>query len=337
MVKILSGTYGDNLARRDVTASLKSKAEGGNLEVTASEELIPAFEVSEETKLTTSDLNDIDRQAQEQCGGAASDTACVQATKAKLMRQKHEEKANTDNSAANIIAGRSLTVNYIDAKGVVKRAVVPDGQKFKLDGVEFTNKQGTPEPMKWAEYEKVVMDALNVGVWTAVFVFSVASSYRVFKRYGNLPIAIGITFLAIALPLGGAPAYIGVIFILAINAFTEMGRQSKLKAMAEAGAAAPAAPAAPLAAIPDWGMTNPMSAIGNLKSRGLSALQGVASNPLAAIPDWGTSNPLKSSGLSALQGLGSGSAMGELQGLKQNPMSALKGLKPGALLSAFKK
>ena len=289
-IQILGAFFGDNLARRDVTQSLKSKVSGGTLDVTANEELIPAFEVSEETKLDQSDMTEIDKKAQEQCSGGA-DTDCVRATKAKLMQQKHEEKANKDNSTANIIAGRALTVSYRDANNVIKRVVVPDGQKLKLDGVEFTNKQGKPEPMKWDEYQKVVMDGLGWAVWTAVFVFSVASSYRVFKRYGNLPIAILITALAILLPLGGAPAYIGVIFILAINAFLEMGRQSKLKA----------AGAAPMA----------------LPTNALSGLQGVASNPLA--------------------GLGTGTAMGELQGLTQNPMSALKGLKPGGLLSALKK
>jgi hypothetical protein len=282
VVKIVGATFGDNLARRDVTASLKSKVEGGKLDVTANEELIPAFEVSTETKLDAGDMNEINKKAQEQCNGGA-DTACVQATKAKLMQQKHEEKATKDNSAANIVAGRSLMVNYMDAKGVIKRAIVPDGQKFKLDDVEFTNKQGTPEPMKWEEYEKVIMNGLGWGVWTAVFVFSVASSYRVFRRYGNLPIAIGITFLAIALPLGGAPAYIGVIFILAINAFLEMGRQRK---KAEAAGAAGAAGAGPLAAL-----GNPLAALQGLRanplaalqSKAASALQGAAENPLAAL------------------------------------------------------
>lgn len=306
-IQILGAFFGDNLARRDVTQSLKSKASGGTLDITANEELIPAFEVSEETKLTPSDLNDIEKQAQEQCSGGA-DTDCVRATKAKLMQQKHEEKSNADTSSANTIVGRALTVNYLDESNKVRRVVVPDGQKLKLDGVEFTDKQGKPEPVQWSEYQAMALKGVGTALWTAVFVFSAASAYRVFKRYGNLPIAIGITTLAILLPLGGAPAYIGIIFIVAINAFLEMGRQSKLKAMAESGA--PALPANPLASLG----SNPLSAL-----KASNPLASLGSNPLSALK---ASNPLASLGSNPLSNLGS------------NPLS---GLKPGALLSAFKK
>jgi hypothetical protein len=299
-VQILGAFFGDNLARRDVTQSLKSKVSGGTLDVTANEELIPAFEVSEETKLSPNELADIDKKAQEQCSGGA-DSDCIRATKAKLMQQKHEEKANTDTSSANTIVGRALTVNYRDANNVIKRVVVPDGQKLKLDGVEFTNKQGKPEPMKWDEYQKVVMDGLGWAVWTAVFVFSAASSYRVFKRYGNLPIAIAITIFAILLPLGGAPAYIGIIFIIAINAFMEMGRQSKA-ASAVAPAASAALPANPLAAL-QGAVSNPLAALQGATSNPLAALQGAAANPLTA-----------------------------LKGAAANPLTALKGTSPPSLV-----
>lgn len=322
-IQILGAFFGDNLARRDVTQSLKSKASGGTLDITANEELIPAFEVSEETKLTPSDLNDIEKQAQEQCSGGA-DTDCVRATKAKLMQQKHEEKSNADTSSANTIVGRALTVNYLDESNKVRRVVVPDGQKLKLDGVEFTDKQGKPEPVQWSEYQAMALKGVGTALWTAVFVFSAASAYRVFKRYGNLPIAIGITTLAILLPLGGAPVYIGIIFIVAINAFLEMGRQSKLKAMAESGT--PALPANPLGSNPLASLgSNPLSALkasNPLASLGSNPLSSLGSNPLSSLKTLGSSNPLASLGSNPLSNLGS------------NPLS---GLKPGALLSAFKK
>ena len=259
-IQILGAFFGDNLARRDVTQSLKSKVNGGTLDVTANEQLIPAFDVSEETTLSQNEVNAIEKQAIEQCSGGA-DTDCVRATKAKLMQKKHEEKANTDNSAANTIAGRSLVVTYRDSNNQIKRVVVPDGQKLNLKGVEFKPKPGESEPAPWKEYQTIVLDSLGWAVWTAVFVFSVASAYRVFKRYGNLPIAIAITVFAVLLPLGGAPPYIGVLFIIAINAFLEMGRQSK--------AAAASLPANPLPA-------NPLSAL----TSGLSSLKA---NPLALL------------------------------------------------------
>ena len=71
--------------------------------------------------------------------------------KAEFIKQKHEEKAKVDTSSSNIIAGRSLQVTYIDSKGVTRRAVVPDGQKFKLEDVTFTKPGGKVErPSPWA-------------------------------------------------------------------------------------------------------------------------------------------------------------------------------------------
>jgi hypothetical protein len=229
-IKILGAFFGDQTARRDVTASVKDKVSGGNLDVTANEELIPAFDVSEETRLDQSDINKIEKQAQEQCNGGA-DTACVQATKANLTRAKHEEKANTDYSSANIIAGRALTVNYVDESNRMRRMVVPDGQKLQLNDVEFTTKNGQSQPVAWEEYQTMFANGLGVAVWTAVFVFSVAASWRVFRMYGNIAIALFITVLAVLLPAAGAPAYIGIVFIIGIFAFLEMGRQSKQKAL----------------------------------------------------------------------------------------------------------
>lgn len=229
-IKILGAFFGDQLARRDVTASVKSKVSGGSLDITADEGLIPAVDISEETSIDQTELNKIEKQAQEQCGGGA-DTACVQAAKAELLRAKHEEKANTDNSSANIIAGRALTVNYMDENGRIKRMIIPDGQKLKLDDVEFTNRQGQSQGVDWSEYQTMVANNLGIAVWTAVFVFSVAASWRAFRIYGNIAVAIGITVLAVILPIAGAPAYIGIFFIIGIFAFLEMGRQSKEKAL----------------------------------------------------------------------------------------------------------
>lgn len=287
-VSILDATFGDNIARRNVTKSLQAKADTGTLEVTANEELIPAFEVSQETKLDNADLADINKKAQEKCEGGA-DTACMQAAKAEFIKQKHEEKAKIDTSSSNIIAGRSLQVTYIDSKGVTRRAVVPDGQKFKLEDVTFTTQGGKIVlPSPWASLSQSFKDAANIFWWTLLFVFSVAAAYRVFKIYGNLVLAVFVALLAIILPLGGYSPQIGVYLIVVLYGFIEMGRMSKQKAMAEAppappAAPAPAAPGDPLAAF--QGVAGSVNNIlGGLKGANpMAALQGIRSNPMAAL------------------------------------------------------
>ena len=286
-VSILNATFGDNIARRDVTQSIKDKTQSGNVEVTANEDLIPAFEVSQETKLDNSELAQITKQAQEQCNGGA-DSACMQATKAKLMQEKHAQKAQADTSSANIIAGRSLAVTYMDDKNRVKRVVVPDGQKFKLDNVAFANKAGQIErPSLWEPVQKAFGDALGIIWWTFLFVFSVGAAYRVFKIYGNMVLAIFIASLAIILPLGGFSPQVGIYMIVLIYGFIEMGRMSK-DAAAKAAAAPPPSSLDPLQALA--GSANPInSVLGGLKGANpLAALQGARANPMAALGSLGS-------------------------------------------------
>lgn len=293
---ILKATFGDNLAQRDVTKSVQNSVEGGNVKVTANESLIPPFEVSKETKLTNDDLADINKKAQEQCQGGA-DTACMQAAKDQFIKQKHEEKARTDMSAANTLVGRRLEVTYMDSKGVTKRAVVPDGQMFEMENVAFAKEGGKIEqPSLWGPVQKAFSDAAGVFWWTLLFVFSVAAAYRVFKIYGNLILAVFIALLAVILPLGGYSPQVGVYLIIVVYGFLEMGKMSKQKAMAEA--AAPAGPAPPfeypgglLPSAPS--LEDPLAALkgvsgsvnnvlGGLKGN-LTALQGARANPMAAL------------------------------------------------------
>lgn len=272
-VSILDATFGDTIARRNVTKSLQSKADSGTLEVTANEELIPAFEVSQETKLDNADLADITKKAQEKCQGGA-DTACMQAAKAEFIKQKHEEKAKVDTSSSNIIAGRSLQVTYKDSKGDIRRVVVPDGQKFKLEDVTFTTPGGKverPSPFSWIS--KSFSDAAAIFWWTLLFVFSVAAAYRVFKIYGNLVLAVFVGVLAVVLPLAGYSPQVGLYLIIILFGFIEMGKMAKQKALAAAPEAV-AAPGDPLAAF--------QGAAGSVTGL-LGSVQGAKANPMALV------------------------------------------------------
>jgi hypothetical protein len=286
---ILKATFGDNLAQRDVTNSVQKSVEGGNVKVTANEGLIPAFDVSKETKLTNEDLMDINKKAQEKCEGGA-DTACMQAAKAEFTQLKHEEKARTDTSSSNIIAGRRMEVTYRDSQGNTKRAVVPEGQVFEMDNVAFETKGKIERPQPFSWISKSFYDAAGIFWWTLLFVFSVAAAYRVFKIYGNIVLALFIGFLAVILPLAGYSPQVGVYMIIVLFGIIEMGKMSKQKSMAEAGAPpAVAAVAAPAPSVPSDPLAAFQGATGSVNNL-LGNLQGAAgllknakANPMALV------------------------------------------------------
>ena len=63
MARIESAYFGDDLATRNITESLRKRVTGGKLDVTADSTLIPAFEAAPETKLETQDEKKIREQA----------------------------------------------------------------------------------------------------------------------------------------------------------------------------------------------------------------------------------------------------------------------------------
>lgn len=134
MARIESAYFGDDLATRNITESLRKKVSGGKLDVTADSTLIPTFEAAPETKLDVDDEKTIRAAAVKQCGEA--DQRCLSTVKDRLQREKLQEKERQNVSTADIVKGRRLTLNIVDKDGKRRTMIAPDGQKLTLDNVD---------------------------------------------------------------------------------------------------------------------------------------------------------------------------------------------------------
>ena len=154
MAQIDSAYFGDDLAVRNVTKSLRGKVLGGKLDVKSNSELIPAFNVPPEVKLDPSDEKEIMDEVLTLC--KAIDTVCINSTKNRLRQGKLMKKERASMSTANTVTGRRLTVNLVEKGGKRRTVVVPDGQQLTLENIEgaidMTTVAGFQVP-KWSFFE----------------------------------------------------------------------------------------------------------------------------------------------------------------------------------------
>lgn len=199
---IESAYYGDEKSMRNITASLGDKITGTTLDVGVDEKLIPAFEVSEKTELSSLEEKNLRNMASKTCGGV--DQECINATEARLRQEKLAEKERSANSAVGVIKGRRLTVNILDADGKRRRVVVPDGQKFKLDNVAIgSGKDGKSSlpTLKYAQTQLYMIAGIVLG--TIVYVFGIIATYTIFAPRFGLPVAIPMTVISVVVPYSG--------------------------------------------------------------------------------------------------------------------------------------
>lgn len=209
MVFLESAYFGDEKSFRNITSAIASKISGGVLDVTADEKLIPVFEVVEKTELTNQDERVIREEAVKQCSEA--DQACLDSTMSKLRQQKLKEKEKETSNPATTIKGRRLTVVVRDENNKRKTLVVPDGQKFKLDGITSTDpsKTGFQLPSS-SDIEKKAWIIVGIILAAFVYVFGIAAVYTVFMRqyegtgkdYFRM-VAYGTAALSVILPYSG--------------------------------------------------------------------------------------------------------------------------------------
>lgn len=181
MSYIESAYYGDEKAMRKITSVLADKILGTTLDVDVDEKLIPPFEVTERTELTSQEIRKIREAAAAQCGG--NDQECINAKEAQLRADGLAAKERVANSGATVIKGRRLTVNVIDENGQRRRLVIPDGQKFKLDNVSANDpRKGPLQLPKWEYIQNQfkLMGALVLS--TAVYIFGIVATYTVFMQ-----------------------------------------------------------------------------------------------------------------------------------------------------------
>jgi hypothetical protein len=198
MAYIQSAYYGDEKQMRNITKVLQDKILGTTLNVDVNEQLIPPFEVTEKTELTPQEEKKIRESAAAQCGG--NDQECINAKEAQLRQDSLAVKERASNSSATVIKGRRLTVNVVDENNKVRRLVIPDGQKFKLDKIMINDprKGGTQLP-KWETIQNQFKLMAGLILTTAVYVFGVVATYTVFMKAFEQKILFVIPLVAISI------------------------------------------------------------------------------------------------------------------------------------------
>jgi hypothetical protein len=209
---IKQATWGDEKSATDITQSIQKMVKDGSyLDVTAGSGLVPYVSLTPNiANLTDDDMKDIKDQAIKNCQGNANDTACINQQKATLEAALLQTKVAQQNSSANIINGRRLTIDFIDQNGNEQAVMVPDGQQFTAGtkgGVPVSSGVKTTSSNAGGSS---VLSFLGTGLGyvvtillTILWAFSVVVTYRVLVLAGHITVAYVLTALAIFIPYSG--------------------------------------------------------------------------------------------------------------------------------------
>lgn len=201
-IVINQATWGDETATTDITQSMQDKAKPGYLDLVADNTLVPALDLlsgSKNVTLSDSEKADIKTQATNICG-SASDDKCIKFQTNQLESASLQKKVAEQQSSANIITGRRLTLTYTDDQTGQQRTVaIPDGQKVKF---------GTAPTVKLPDFTPsgTVLASLSVVsqiVMTLLYVFSIGATYRLLILTGHTIVAYVLTGIAIVIPYSG--------------------------------------------------------------------------------------------------------------------------------------
>jgi hypothetical protein len=217
MVFIESAFLGDEQGMRNVTKVLNDKIIGTSINVPVNDQLIPPFEVVENTKLSTPEERVIRQQAEKACGGA--DQQCVEAKMSELSQIALNAKTTASNSSANVIKGRRLTVNVLDDQGNRRRVVVPDGHDFKIDGLSPLDPRKPDQSVPDFNYFKgQFIEFSATAVITFVWVFGIVATFALFARAGFGYIAWALAGVAFLLPGSG---YVMIFLYFILKSFVD--------------------------------------------------------------------------------------------------------------------
>ena len=217
-IVINSATWGDERSATDITRSIQDKASGGYLETLADNSLVPFVEIfgaNTSVTLTDSDKAQIARQAATACGNS-SDTKCIAFQTNQLETVTLQKKIEEQQSSANIVTGRRLTVTFTDRETGVQRTVaIPDGQTAKI-GTPPVLSLPTMPTASGTLLSGLSMFGYAVGI--ALYVFSIAIAWRVMMLGGHERTAYALTLLAILVPYSGL-----VTTPIAVAVFSQTG------------------------------------------------------------------------------------------------------------------
>jgi hypothetical protein len=139
------------------------------------------------------------------CG--PSDQTCQTIKTDELVAAKLKQKeATKTTSTAEVIKGRRLTVEYQDANGARRTAVVPEGQQFQVDKLGKPPEPEIPLETRLAPYKEILSSwwkILGVFVATLLYASSIVITWMTFVRYGSKLLAAGMVAVAVFIPYSG--------------------------------------------------------------------------------------------------------------------------------------
>jgi hypothetical protein len=221
MVFIESAFWGDEKSTKNVTQVLNEKVVGNKLTIDeVDDKLIPAFTVAPKGELKDKDVREINKRAEEACGGAA-DQDCLRLRKSEFTQEALRQRANEDVATAsqNIIKGKRLTVNIRDENGKLIRKVVPEKGKFELEGLSTTDPRKKDQALPPFEYvQRQFIEMTGVSFSTFLWVFGIVATYTLFAREGWTYVAPILAFIAFLLPGSG---YVMILLFFVIRSFVD--------------------------------------------------------------------------------------------------------------------
>jgi hypothetical protein len=212
---IKQATWGDESSARDITKSIQKLVKDGSyLDITAGSHLVPSVTLNPNVaNLTDDDKKDIKDEATKKCQGNANDTACIALQSANLEATLLQTKIAEQNSSANIINGRRLTLDIVDGNGNEQTVMIPDGQEFKAGQPTSGNTVVKPKPVDGEAAPSTmstILSYLTTGsgylftvLLTILWAFSIVVTYRVLVLAGHVMAAYILTALAIVIPYSG--------------------------------------------------------------------------------------------------------------------------------------
>ena len=249
MVKILKATFGDEYGNTDVMKTLNDKVKDEAIDIYVDSSIIPLIDRVSGAKSTALDGNEkreVDDLAEQMCG--PTDQICLEIKRAELAESIIKKKeATKTSSTAQIIKGRRLTVEYQDANGQRRKAVVPEGQQFQVG--KLGKEQGAEPPIStetpaWVKIMSSWWTILGTFVLTFLYVVSIIITWMTFVRYGSKILAAGMVAVSVFVPYSGfGLAFFGPF----IAEYFRVDKMARLKAVVpEEFAAAAVSPLANL-------------------------------------------------------------------------------------------
>jgi hypothetical protein len=239
MVVVTSATYGNEFTSTDVLKTIQDTlAKDGAVSIPVDSSIVPvkAKALGPDNTLNTDEQEEIRELAANMCG--AADQVCLEKKTQELAQQKLKEKEAQAVSSTTVVKGDRLTVEYVDAKGVAQRAVIPAGQMFELGELK-KEEPGKADPnfdyeAATSPYRELFSSwwvILGTFVGTFIYVSSIIITWMTFAKRNTKLVAATVTAIAVFIPYSGffLSAMAG-----ALPEYISIMQKTQAQAMAEA-------------------------------------------------------------------------------------------------------